>query len=153
MLFRSGSFIFLLSLIVCVFSSIGLNSIAYAVHNGAGGLTCGTCHAMHNSQGAGSLGGVSGGSLILLRAPVITRNEIHKLCLKCHADNGSQAAVVHIPQGVQAPKVFSSAQGWTDSDPFNEIGAGGNFFPEIDISWNVTTGYALGRGHSLGSST
>ncbi|MBI5237675.1 MAG: hypothetical protein HY887_04560 [Deltaproteobacteria bacterium] len=121
-----------------------------AIHRGAGGLVCGGCHTIHNSQGGSSLGGQSGGSIRLLRAAVSTKSEIHKLCLQCHATNGSRATDIHPPQSVQAPKVWSSAS-WTLSDPFNKIGAGGNFSPEIDSSWTATTTATKGYGHSIGA--
>ncbi len=132
---------------------LGVSSV-HAVHKGAGPLACGSCHTMHNSQGGSSaspdnLGGATGGSIVLLRGNVTTRAEVHKLCLQCHASNGSQADDTHPPQNVKAPKVWSTAT-WTDDDPFNLIGAGGNFSPELDASWNVTTPKALGYGHSLG---
>ncbi|HHL40979.1 MAG TPA: hypothetical protein ENJ37_10780 [Deltaproteobacteria bacterium] len=121
-----------------------------AVHKGAGPLTCGQCHTMHNSQGNVSLEGDTQGSLLLLRGPVSSRAAIHKLCLQCHASNGAQADVSHAPQSVVAPKVYSPAT-WTDALPFNLIGAGGNFSTEINTSWDVTTTPALGYGHSLGA--
>jgi len=121
-----------------------------AIHKGAGGLVCGQCHTMHNSQGAAELGGAAGGSLLLLRANVSSRENIHKLCLQCHASNGPLASTAHVPQNVMAPKVYSSAS-WTMNDPFNLIGSGGNFSSELDSSWNVTTDFALGYGHSLGA--
>ncbi|HHL39550.1 MAG TPA: hypothetical protein ENJ37_03490 [Deltaproteobacteria bacterium] len=128
---------------------------SFAVHKGAGGLTCGTCHTMHNSQGNSAIGGNPDGSLILLRGAVTTRKDIHKLCLQCHANNGAQASNAHAPRNVVAPKVFSSASTWAwDTDPFNKIGAGGNFYPELDNTWALSPGTgdqeALGYGHSLG---
>ena len=122
---------------------------AYAVHKGAGALTCGNCHTMHNSQGNTAMEGASGGSALLLRANVGSRAEIHKLCLQCHASNGSQAGVSFAPQNVVAPKVYSSGT-WTDNDSFLLIGSGGNFSSELDSSWNATDTTSLGRGHSLG---
>lgn len=133
------------------------SSQSLAVHKGAGGLTCGNCHTMHNSQGSTSsgdgnaaLGGNAGGSLVLLRGPVSSREQIHKLCLQCHASNGSQALVSHAPQNVQAPKVYSSAP-WTDVNAFNAIGSGGNFSTELTVAWDSATTPALGYGHSLGA--
>lgn len=131
-----------------------------AVHKGAGNLTCGSCHTMHSSQGGTngpSMGGATG-SFILLRtggSSISSRAEIHKLCLQCHASNGTQADVVHAPQNVKAPKVYSSGT-WSQNDPFNKIGAGGNFYSELDGSWNNIDGSAtnpnkLGNGHSLGA--
>ena len=141
-------------LLLCFF---GYPLSVHAVHKGAGDLTCGTCHTMHNSQGSttggsgdGGLGGLAGGSLVLLRAPVSTRADIHKLCLQCHASNGAQATVYHPPQNVIAPKVYSNGAWDSTTDPFNKIGAGGNFYTELDTSWTVTTPPALGYGHSLG---
>ena len=92
------------------------------------------------------------GPLVLLRGPVDTRADVHKLCLQCHGSNGAQAATLHPPMNVMAPKVWSSAA-WTSDDPFNKIGAGGNFAPELDNlgSWDATTPNFLGRGHSLGA--
>ena len=103
-----------------------------------------------NSQGGESLGGQAGGSIGLLGGVVSTKSEIHKLCLQCHSTNGSQATVSQPPQTVQAPKVWSSAS-WTVADAFNKIGAGGNFYPEIDASWAVTTTATKGYGHSIGA--
>lgn len=131
-----------------------------AVHKGAGNLTCGSCHTMHSSQGGTngpSMGGATG-SFILLRAggsSISSRAEIHNLCLQCHASNGTQADVVHAPQNVKAPKVYSSGT-WSQNDPFNKIGAGGNFYAELDSNWSNTDGSAtnpnkLGKGHSLGA--
>lgn len=131
-----------------------------AVHKGAGNLTCGSCHTMHSSQGGTngpSMGGATG-SFILLRtggSSISSRAEIHKLCLQCHASNGTQADVAHAPQNVKAPKVYSSGT-WSQNDPFNKIGAGGNFYSELDGSWNNIDGSAtnpnkLGNGHSLGA--
>ena len=127
-----------------------LSSSSYAVHKGAGGLTCGYCHTMHNSQGGTDLGGNAGGSLVLLQAQVGSRAEIHKLCLKCHATNGTHATDLLPPQNVQPPKVWSSASWDGEVDGFDKIGAGGNFSTELDSSWNVTTSPYLGYGHSLG---
>jgi len=123
---------------------------AYAIHKGAGALVCGGCHTMHNSQGGSPLGGNAGGSLILLRGAVSTRAEIHKFCLQCHGGNGAQASTLQPPQNVMAPKVWSSAT-WTSDDPFNLIGSGGNFSPELDTNWDVATTNMLGKGHSLGA--
>jgi|GEM_PF-1384388 len=122
-----------------------------AVHKGAGGLTCGQCHTMHNSQGSSGLGGSAGGSIILLRAEVNSRAEIHKLCLQCHGSNGSMATVGHQPHGQQAPKVYSTGTWDFTTDPFNKIGAGGNFSTELDGNWALTTSDYLGFGHSLGA--
>jgi hypothetical protein len=124
----------------------------YAVHKGAGGLTCGQCHTMHNSQGDTSLGGLPGGSMILLRGKVSSRAEIHKLCLQCHASNGAQADDPQQPHGKVAPKVYSEASIWdSEQDGFDKIGAGGNFSSELDSDWNPTTSNYQGYGHSIGS--
>ncbi len=154
MLKKTIFILFLLS--ICAASVLWLTDAAYAIHKGAGGLVCGNCHTMHNSQGSTStgdgnapLGGNTGGSLIMLRGQVSTRAEIHKLCLQCHATNGAQASVSHTPQNVQAPKVYSSAV-WDDTTAFNAIGAGGNFSTELSAGWTATTTPALGYGHSLG---
>lgn len=136
---------------VIYFSSIVFSGTAHAIHKGAGNLVCGGCHTVHNSQGGVEFAGTNpGGSLLLLRGPVSTRAEIHKFCLQCHASNGTQANTLQPPQNVKAPKVWSTAT-WTSDDPFNMIGSGGNFSPELDASWNVTTGDVLGKGHSLGT--
>ncbi len=142
--------LFLFVVPVFVFFFILTAVPAGAVHKGAGGLTCGQCHTMHNSQGGSSLEGNSGGSMVLLRGEVSSRAEIHKLCLQCHATNGSMANVSHGPQGVQAPKVYSTGT-WAQGDPFNQIGAGGNFSTELDTDWTTTTADTLGYGHSLGA--
>jgi len=153
-----------------VFKYLAINSVllalifmlsppAYAVHKGAGGLTCGYCHTMHNSQGstdggnatANNLGGLDGGSLVLLQAQVGSRAEIHKLCLKCHATNGPHATTSLPPQNVQPPKVWSSAAWDGEVDGFNKIGAGGNFSTELNSSWDAVTPIAQGYGHSLGA--
>ncbi len=105
---------------------------------------------MHNSQGNTSLEGPAGGALVLLRGEVSNRAEIHKLCLQCHASNGTQATVAQQPHGKVAPKVYSPGI-WTEADPFNLIGAGGNFSTELDLGWGVTTPTALGYGHSIGA--
>lgn len=124
--------------------------MAGAVHKGAGDLVCGSCHTMHNSQGGAGLGGNPGGSLVLLREQVNSRAETHKLCLQCHASNGTQAGVSHAPQNVIAPKVYSTGT-WDDDMAFNAIGAGGNFSTELEASYNTTTPASLGFGHSLGA--
>ncbi len=134
-----------------------LYSPAEAVHRGAGDLTCGGCHTMHNSQGSSSLGGASGGSMILLRANVSGRQEIHKLCLQCHSDQGVQATTNQSPHSQVAPKVHNTADTWTEGTAINLIGAGGNFYPELNASFALSSGtgwtgltVAQGRGHSLG---
>ncbi|VAV82740.1 hypothetical protein MNBD_DELTA01-247 [hydrothermal vent metagenome] len=147
---------FLVFIPVLVFFITLTASTANAVHKGAGGLTCGQCHTMHNSQGSTSgtdqdLGGLAGGSMILLRANVSSRAEIHKLCLQCHASNGAQATTAQQPHGQVAPKVYSTGTWNFKTDAFNKIGAGGNFSTELDSGWGVTTATALGYGHSLGA--
>ncbi len=142
--FRAGIAVLLLVFFIPTYT--------YGVHKGAGGLVCGSCHAMHNSQGGQGLGGMSGGSLVLLRGQVGSRKDIHKLCLECHGSNGSQAGVSHAPQNVKAPKVYSNGS-WTEDDPFNLIGAGGNFYWELDANWDTTTPAGLGYGHSLGATS
>lgn len=107
---------------------------------------------MHNSQGSSSLGGLSDGSIVLLRGSVSSRAQIHKFCLQCHASNGAQADTLHAPRNVKAPKVYTAAS-WTEDDAFNLIGAGGNFSTEINSSWDVTTVAMLGYGHSLGATS
>lgn len=137
-------------------------SISHAVHKGAGDLTCGNCHTMHNSQGSTTpgdgnapLGGNAGGSLILLRGAVTQRKDIHKLCLQCHASNGAQANTTFQPHGQKAPKVWGGASiNWDETKDFGKIGAGGDFFRELDSNYDLTTGAgdtnALGYGHSMG---
>ncbi len=143
---------------------------AEAVHKGAGDLVCGSCHTMHNSQGSGSnvLGGTSGGSLVLLRSTQSGREQIHMLCLSCHAENGS-GATASTPDptaGVTAPKVFRTT-GWSvdadtsddlESIDFTTIAAGGDFSGTLDENWTPKDGDAcagnpsLGKGHSVGCS-
>lgn len=155
MLKKTISVLFIFS--ICAASVLWLPNAVFAIHKGAGGLVCGNCHTMHNSQGStstgdgnGGLGGNAGGSLVLLRGAVTTRADVHKLCLQCHATNGAQATTSHTPQMVQAPKVWSSAT-WDDTTKtFGQIGAGGNFSTELSAAWTVTTTPALGYGHSLG---
>jgi len=152
---------------------------AEAVHKGAGALVCGQCHTMHNSQGmtgtvegfANNLGGVTpAGSIVLLRGAVDGRNEVHNLCLQCHAENGSQANVAMQPHGNRPPKVYrTSAAALTDPVDYTTMGSGGDFSftGTFDGStWTTLTGSdggaiatcdnttnpSLGRGHSLGCS-
>jgi len=131
--------------------SVFISGTGYAVHKGAGGLTCGQCHTMHNSQGGVSLEGATGGSIVLLRGNVTTRAQIHNLCLQCHASNGSQADVAQQPHGQVAPKVYSTGSWDFKTDAFSKIGAGGNFSTELDSGWEATTADFLGYGHSLGA--
>jgi len=127
---------------------------AYAVHKGAGALVCGACHIMHNSQGGTSLEGNVGGSMILLRGKVTTRNDISKFCLQCHGKDGTFNGDAHQPHGERPPTVHGgSSLNWDDSKPFGEIGAGGDFFKELDTSFSLSTDgavVALGYGHSVG---
>jgi cytochrome c553 len=135
---------------------------ALAIHKGAGDLTCGACHTMHNSQGGVDLEGAAGGSLVLLRGVVTGREDIHNFCLNCHASDGSQAGDTHSPHSETAPKVLlANAVGggstWVESSFLNVIGAGGDFQDACgDVSagvWDcVTTDGAVsqGKGHSLG---
>ena len=131
---------------------------ASAVHKGAGDLTCGNCHTMHNSQGNAEMEGASGGSVVLLRGSVASREEIHNLCLQCHADNGSQATVA-FNSTYTAPKVYINGQGGAGNSTTSgtlesifKIGAGGDFSAEL--SWNgtgnATDTTSEGKGHSLG---
>jgi len=134
---------------------------AIAIHAGAGGLVCGNCHTMHNSQGSttggdgnGSLGGMAGGAFTLLRGPVTNRGSIHKLCLQCHGVGGAMADTAFPPHGENAPKVYGgSTINWDDTKDFSQIGAGGDFFMELDSNFDLTAGgsvNALGYGHSMG---
>lgn len=142
-----------------------------AVHKGVGDLTCGGCHTMHSSQGndnSPSMGGTTG-SFILLKANVGSRAEIHKLCLQCHAENGSQADTVWgVPEdnyrggiGITAPKVYLTNNPWSntmyDLSGFQNVGAGGDFSSVGSYNGStfiLTPGVddvnALGRGHSIG---
>lgn len=155
-------------LILIGLTSVGIwlfaSTQAMAIHKGAGDLVCGSCHTMHNSQGGSALnaGGAAGGSLVLLRGAVTSRNEIHNFCLQCHASNGAQAALTFAPHSRSAPKVLlastiGEANKWDESKAFNLIGAGGDFQYEMgDGPGGIYTastqdnGVALGRGHSLG---
>lgn len=116
---------------------------------------------MHSSQGGAngpSMGGATG-SFLLLRSgsnSINARAEIHKLCLQCHSQTGSQAANVFQPHNPPqpAPKVLGS--NWDETKSFGEIGAGGDFVNEIDGgSFDPTfdgNNNALGYGHSIGKS-
>ncbi len=127
---------------------------ALAVHKGAGGLVCGNCHTMHNSQGGTGLEGNPGGSLRLLRGSVSYDGEVHKFCLQCHGVGGTMADDSHPPHGQQAPKVYGgSSINWDETKDFSQIGAGGDFFMEIDSNFDLTPAgsqNAQGFGHSLG---
>ncbi len=122
-------------------------------------LVCGGCHTMHNSQGNSSLGGNSGGSLILLRGAVSTRAEVHNLCLQCHASNGAQATATFGADNHPAPKVYidgagGGGNGFDTSGDFKDIGAGGDFSAALtgdSTGWTANDGsVAQGKGHSLG---
>jgi len=108
---------------------------------------------MHSSQGGTQMEGGLSGSTLLLRGPVSSRAETHKLCLQCHAQSGSQSDVGFQPHGNMAPKVHGS--GWDGSKSFGEVGAGGDFSSEIGAgpNFNLTAAgsiNALGYGHSVG---
>lgn len=167
---------FILTAIMTFAFGIGLTLLAatssMAVHKGAGDLTCGGCHTMHNSQGSSNAGntlqGPAGGAIVLLRGSVTSRAEIHNLCLQCHASNGSQSTTLHQPHGQTAPKVYiDGAQGRgnepTNTQPqkFDLIGAGGDFSSVFTYAAGLVTlttvpgvyddaVVGLGRGHSLG---
>jgi len=134
-------------------AAITIPTSSMAVHKGAGNLVCGSCHTMHNSQGGTNLEGNSTGSILLLRGAVSTREQLHKLCLQCHAEGGLQAYVGHEPHGQYAPKVYGA--NWDQSKSFGEIGAGGDFInefvsaPNFDISGAASTN-ARSYGHSPG---
>lgn len=155
-------------------AAIGMGLLAstpsWAIHKGAGGLVCGGCHTMHNSQGRASLidgsansDGAGGGSLILLRGAVSARANIHNLCLQCHAANGSRATDTHAPHNYTAPKVLlgGASSPWNQDTSFNRVGAGGDFNDECGggtgsgiTTWSCTGSAAgLGKGHSLGATT
>ncbi len=153
-------------LIALLSMAVGLiaSTPSLAVHKNYNNvLTCGNCHTMHNSQGNSSLGGATGGSLILLRGNVSSRAEIHNFCLQCHGSNGAQAASTFGTDNHPAPKVYIDGKGGAGNsttagtlDNFAVIGAGGDFSAELSgnsSGWNLTTAgsnEALGRGHSLG---
>ncbi|HHL40537.1 MAG TPA: hypothetical protein ENJ37_08525 [Deltaproteobacteria bacterium] len=144
----------LLGAAAAIAATLVIAASAGAVHKGAGGLTCGNCHTMHNSQGNGGLGGNSEGSFTLLRGAVTNRGTIHKLCLQCHGVGGSQADVAFAPHGQKAPKVYGgNLLNWDESKDFSKIGAGGDFFKELDSNFDLTTAgsqNAMGYGHSVG---
>jgi hypothetical protein len=129
-----------------------------AVHKGAGDLVCGQCHTMHTSQGNTGFEGMTTGSYTLLRG-VGSRSQIHKLCLQCHAVSGSQANTNFMPHGQKAPKVHggtapnTSQINWDQTKDFGKIGAGGDFYMELDTNFDLTSAgsvNALGYGHSIG---
>ncbi|MHC4359026.1 MAG: hypothetical protein ACYSTQ_09550 [Planctomycetota bacterium] len=148
---------YLLALMACSVVALVLMvaTPSEAVHKGAGDMTCGACHTMHNSQGGSELeGATGGGSIILLRANVASRAAIHVLCLECHAQGGSQAAIVQSGSDVAAPKVLLDSLGWTGPE-LDTIGAGGDFDSELDNTspFGLTTAgntAAIGYGHSVG---
>lgn len=163
---RISSFIAVISIFLL------LNSTSvFAVHKGAGGLTCGMCHTMHNSQGnTAFVGSQTPGALIMLRADVSGRQDVHKLCLQCHASNGANADNVYEPHTtIKPPKVYidgASGHGIAanGSDPFDftKIGAGGDFSATFTYNGSTITyatgddplgpgGPSLGHGHSLGA--
>lgn len=151
-------------LLIAAALSLGFGLVAagtsMAVHKGAGDLTCGQCHTMHNSQGGASLGGNTDGSLVLLRGAVTTRAQIHNFCLQCHASDGAQAGSIFQPHNNSAPKVLldsTVANKWDQATAFNKIGGGGDFqYACGNVSgglWDCATvdgDIGLGRGHSLG---
>jgi len=154
-------------LLIAAVLSLGIGLFAasesMAVHKGAGDLTCGQCHTMHNSQGGSSLGGNTDGSLILLRGAVTTRAQIHNFCFQCHASDGAQAVAntAFQPHGNGAPKILldsTISSKWTQGMSFNRIGSGGDFQyacgNAVGGVWDcasVDGGTALGKGHSLGA--
>jgi len=141
--------------IVAVLAFLLYGIPASAVHKGAGDLTCGNCHTMHNSQGGSSFVNQGGTSMILIRADVSGRQEIHKLCLQCHSSGGVNAGVAYAPHGQAAPKVLVDASTWTQNNHLTGIGAGGSFNTEVgavtpfDLTASGLT-TALGKGHSIG---
>ncbi len=157
----SGSLIYLriiaVSFIIPCFLFFSEPSV-HAVHKNAGDLPCGTCHTAHNSQGGMEIGGRSGGSYSLLRAPASDWSEVHNLCLKCHASNGEWANVSF--NGYPAPKVYihgqdgygNNTKGDDANFSFFYIGAGGDFSRELNWNGtgNATDTQSLGYGHSLG---
>jgi hypothetical protein len=122
---------------------------------------------MHNAQGQGSdqsvntLGGTAGGSIVLLRADIAGRQEIHKLCFQCHASDGSRGSDTHAPHTQTAPKVLlatAADRNWTQDSALNRIGAGGDFYYACGagadtLSACTDNAVALGRGHSVGATT
>ena len=145
-----------LGVVVLITGFLLINTSVFAVHKGAGDLTCGNCHTMHNSQGGGTntLGGASGGSLVLLRADISSRENIHRLCLQCHSDQGVNGDVQFAPKNVKPPKVhLATGTLWTQTDHLTGIGAGGNFYPEVSADFTLSSdggSTALGKGHSIG---
>src|SRR3989338_2052280 len=139
-----------LGVVVLITGFLLINTSVFAVHKGAGDLTCGNCHTMHNSQGGGTntLGGASGGSLVLLRADVSSRENIHRLCLQCHSDQGPNGDVQFAPKNVKPPKVhLATGTLWTQTDHLTGIGAGGNFFPEVNADFTQIAGFSCTSCH------
>lgn len=138
---------------------------AMAVHKGSTGLTCGSCHTMHSSQGNATMGSANG-SLRLIRGAGATTATTAGLCLTCHAENGGSAGTSFNTGGwaTTPPKVYLTTN-WTATDPidFSAVGAGGDFgyignYNGTD--WNLAgapehgaagtdNSNALGKGHSL----
>ena len=154
-------------LILICFTVVGIwffaSTTAMAIHKGSGDLVCGGCHTMHNSQGGSELGGNTGGSLVMLRGAVTSREQIHNFCLQCHSSDGAQATSTFAPHSQSAPKVLlhsGTANKWTQASFFNIIGGGGDFQyacgDAASSVWDCATvdgATALGKGHSLGAST
>ncbi|MBE9502710.1 MAG: hypothetical protein IME96_00870 [Proteobacteria bacterium] len=82
------------------------------------------------------------------------RGSIHKLCLQCHGVGGSMASTAFAPHGERAPIVYGgNLINWDETKDFSQIGAGGDFFMELDSNFDLTTEgaeNALGYGHSVG---
>lgn len=141
-----------------------------AVHKGSTGLTCGSCHTMHSSQGNATMGN-STGSLRLIRGAASGATKTAELCLTCHADNGGSGDKQFNTSVwlTTPPKVYidtkagsgnSAASGVLDAAvPFTKIGAGGDFSAVGTFAaglWTLNaadTGGAgaasLGKGHSI----
>lgn len=113
-----------------------------AVHKGAGGLACGGCHTMHNSQGNLDMGGAVGGTLKLLRT---TSTTVSGFCYLCHQNGGALDASYDAPH---VKNKAGSAALWTNALGFDKIGAGGDFY-YLDATVDGNLSNALGYGHSL----
>ncbi|MCK4739292.1 MAG: hypothetical protein KAT46_05025 [Deltaproteobacteria bacterium] len=142
---------FVMTALAIVAGLILIATPAMAVHKGSGGLACGSCHTMHNSQGGATLGGTP--TAILLRGTGTTSD----FCLSCHADTGvaSNNDIVYnaLLAATTPPSVYLEtapfALGATD---FSLVGAGGDF--SGTGLWNGITFVADGAasidtGHSL----